>query len=72
MLLKGDVIIHALRKKVGDFLIDPNQIGQCTPGVKKIEIIEDLKRYHEAVSVGLGLAKARFSGDFEADFHPTV
>lgn len=65
MLLKGDVIIHAPRKKVWDFLTDPNQIGQCVPGVEKIETIEDLKRYHGVVSVGLGSVKARFSGEVE-------
>ena len=65
MLLKGDVTIHAPRKKVWDFLTDPNQIGQCVPGVEKIETIEDLKRYRGVVSVGLGSVKARFSGNVE-------
>lgn len=65
MLLKGDVIIHAPRKKVWDFLTDPNQIGQCVPGVEKIETIEPLKKYHGVVSVGLGSVKARFTGDVD-------
>lgn len=65
MLLKGDVIIHAPRKKVWDFLTDPNQIGQCVPGGEKIETIEELKKYRGIVSVGLGSVKARFSGDVE-------
>jgi len=65
MLLKGDVTIHASRKKVWDFLTDPNQIGQCVPGVEKIETIEELKKYRGVVSVGLGSVKARFSGDVE-------
>lgn len=65
MLLKGDVTIHAPRKKVWDFLTDPNQIGQCVPGVEKIETVEELKRYRGIVSVGLGSVKARFSGDVE-------
>jgi uncharacterized protein len=65
MLLKGDVIINAPRKKVWDFLTDPNQIGQCMPGVEKIETIEELKKYRGVVSVGLGSVKARFSGDVE-------
>jgi len=38
MLLKGDVAIRAPRKRVWDFLTDPNQIGQCVPGVEKIEV----------------------------------
>lgn len=65
MFLKGDVTIHAPRKKVWDFLTDPNQIGQCVPGVEKIETIEELKKYRGVVSVGLGSVKARFSGDVE-------
>lgn len=65
MLLKGDVTIHAPRKKVWGFLTDPNQIGQCVPGVENIEVIEELKRYRGVVSVGLGSVKARFSGEVE-------
>jgi len=65
MLLKGDVTIRAPRKKVWDFMTDPNQIGQCAPGVEKIEVIEPMKRYRGVVSVGLGAVKARFNGDVE-------
>jgi carbon monoxide dehydrogenase subunit G len=65
MQLKGDVTIKAPRKKVWDFLTDPNQIGQCAPGVEKIETIEHVKKYRGVVSVGLGSVKARFSGDVD-------
>ena len=65
MLIKGEVTIRAPRKKVWDFLTDPDQIGQCAPGVEKIEVIEPLKRYRGIVSVGLGAVKARFSGEVE-------
>jgi len=68
MLLKGDVAIRAPRKRVWDFLTDPNHIGQCVPGVEKIEIIEPDKKYRGVVSVGLGGVKARFNGD--VDLHP--
>jgi carbon monoxide dehydrogenase subunit G len=63
MLLKGDVSIRAPRKQVWDFLTDPNQLGQCVPGVEKIEIIELNKKYRGVVSVGLGNVKARFNGE---------
>jgi carbon monoxide dehydrogenase subunit G len=46
-------------------MTDPNQIGQCAPGVEKIEMIEPLKRYRGIVSVGFGAVKARFTGDVE-------
>src|SRR3990172_1223160 len=65
MLLRGEVTIRAPRKKVWDFLTDPNQIGQCVPGVEKIETLEPLKKYRGTVSVGLGSVKARFNGDVE-------
>ncbi len=65
MLLKGEVTIHAPRKPVWDFLTDPNQVGQCVPGVERIEVVEPNKLYRGVVSVGLGTVKARFSGDVE-------
>jgi len=65
MQLKGDVTIRAQRKRVWDFMTDPNQIGQCAPGVEKIEMIEPLKKYRGVVSVGFGAVKARFSGDVD-------
>ena len=65
MQLKGDVTIRAPRKKVWDFMTDPDRIGQCVPGVEKIEMIEPLKRYRGVVSVGFGAVKARFSGEVE-------
>jgi len=65
MFLKGDVTIHAPRKAVWDFLTDPGQIGQCLPGVEKIETIEPLKLYRGVVAVGFGSVKAKFSGNVE-------
>lgn len=65
MLLKGDVLIHAPRKRVWDFLTDPNQMGQCVPGVEKIEIVEPNKKYRGIVLVGLGSVKARFNGEVD-------
>ena len=65
MLLKGEVKIDAPRKKVWDFMTDPNQIGQCLPGIEKIEAVEEMKKYHGVVSIGLGSVKARFSGEVD-------
>ncbi len=65
MLIKGSVMIHAPQKKVWDFLTDPDQIGQCVPGMEKIETIEPMKKFRGIVLVGLGSVKARFSGDVE-------
>jgi carbon monoxide dehydrogenase subunit G len=65
MQLKGDVTIRAPRKRVWDFMTDPEQIGPCAPGVEKIEVIEPFKRYRGTISVGFGSVKARFSGEVE-------
>jgi len=65
MLLKGDVTIHASRKKVWDFLTDMNQIGPCAPGVETVEMIEPDKKYRGVVSIGLGSIKAKFNGIVE-------
>jgi carbon monoxide dehydrogenase subunit G len=65
MKLQGEVTIRAPRKKVWDFITDPDQVGHCAPGVETIETIEPLKRYHGVISIGLGSVKARFSGDAE-------
>jgi uncharacterized protein len=65
MILRGSVTIRAPQKTVWDFLTDPNQLGQCLPGVEKIETIEPLKKYNGVVSVGLGSVKARFNGNVE-------
>ena len=32
MQLKGEVTIRAPRKKVWDYMTDPQQIGYCAPG----------------------------------------
>lgn len=65
MVLTGNVAIRAPRKQVWDFLTDPQQIGQCVPGVEQIETIEPNKKYRGVVSVGLGNVKARFNGDVD-------
>lgn len=65
MVLKGNIAIRAPREQVWDFLTDPNQIGQCVPGVEQIEIVEPNKKYRGVVSIGLGGVKARFKGDVD-------
>lgn len=65
MRLQGDVVIRAPIKQVWDFMTDLNQIGQCAPGVEKVEEIEPLKKYRGVISVGFGAVKARFSGDVD-------
>ncbi len=65
MQINGSVTIQAPRKKVWDFLTDPNQLAQCVPGIESVEEIEKLKKYRGVVSVGLGSVKAKFSGEVD-------
>jgi carbon monoxide dehydrogenase subunit G len=63
MLLKGDMAIRVEQKQIWDFLTDPNQIGQCAWGVKKIEVAKLNKRSSQMISARLmgdgdGLSKA--------------
>jgi carbon monoxide dehydrogenase subunit G len=60
MVLKGGDTIHAPRKKVRDFPTAPNQIGQCVPGVGKIETVTELKKYR-----GIKSVKACSNGDIK-------
>ena len=43
MRFEGTVDIAASRDTVWAFLIDPNQVGSCGPGVESIEIIDETK-----------------------------
>jgi carbon monoxide dehydrogenase subunit G len=64
MKFGGSVTIRASRQKVWDFVIDPGQIGQCGPGVEKVEQIDD-RHYRAVAKVGVGFVSARFSGSLE-------
>lgn len=65
MVLKGNVAIRTTRKQVWYFLVVPNQIAQCVPGVEKIETVEPNKKYRGFVSVGRGGLEACFNGDMD-------
>ena len=53
MRLEGSVPINASREKVWAFVIDPEQVGQCGPGVEKIEVI-DATHFKAVAKVGIG------------------
>ena len=62
MHFEGSVPIKASREKVWAFVIDPNQVGQCGPGVEKIEVIDDT-HFKATAKVGIGFISARFNVD---------
>ncbi len=62
MHFQGSVPISASRDKVWAFVNDPNQVGQCGPGVEKIEVI-DATHFKATAKVGIGFISARFVVD---------
>jgi carbon monoxide dehydrogenase subunit G len=64
MKFSGTVDIAAPRDKVWAFVIDPNQVGQCGPGVESIEVVDDT-HFKATAKVGIGFISARFVVNME-------
>ena len=64
MHFEGTVQIDADRDKVWAFLVDPNQVGSCGPGVESIEVIDDT-HFKATAKVGVGFISARFVVNME-------
>ncbi|MHB8459213.1 MAG: CoxG family protein [Candidatus Limnocylindrales bacterium] len=64
MQFSGTVDIRAPREKVWAFLIDPDQVGSCGPGVESIEVV-DATHFRARAKVGVGFISARFVVDLE-------
>ena len=64
MHFEGTVQINAPRDTVWAFVIDPNQVGQCGPGVESIEVIDDT-HFKATAKVGVGFISARFVVNLE-------
>ena len=64
MKFAGTVAIDAPRDKVWAFVIDPNQVGQCGPGVESIEVIDD-SHFKATAKVGIGFISVRFVVNME-------
>jgi carbon monoxide dehydrogenase subunit G len=59
MELSGTIDIAAPRDRVWAFVIDPNKVGQCGPGVESIEVTDDT-HFKATAKVGVGFVSARF------------
>jgi len=69
MHFEGSVPINASREKVWAFVIDPDQVGTCGPGVESIEVV-DATHFKAAAKVGIGFISARFNVNMEfAELH---
>jgi carbon monoxide dehydrogenase subunit G len=64
MHFEGSVPIKASREKVWAFVIDPDQVGQCGPGVEKVDIV-DQTHFKASAKVGIGFISARFNVNME-------
>ena len=64
MHFEGTVEINAPRETVWAFVIDPNQVGQCGPGVESIEVIDDT-HFKATAKVGIGFISARYNVNME-------
>jgi carbon monoxide dehydrogenase subunit G len=64
MKFSGELEIAAPRDRVWAFVIDPNQVGQCGPGVESIEVIDDT-HFKATAKVGIGFINARFVVNME-------
>ena len=64
MQFSGTVDIRAPRDKVWAFVIDPNQVGSCGPGVESIEVV-DATHFKARAKVGIGFISAKFVVDLE-------
>ena len=64
MKFEGSVEINAPRDRVWAFVTDPNQVGQCGPGVETIEPV-DATHFKATAKVGIGFISARFVAQLE-------
>jgi carbon monoxide dehydrogenase subunit G len=64
MHFEGTVEIAAPRERVWGFLVNPNQVGSCGPGVESIEVVDDT-HFRARAKVGVGFITARFTVDME-------
>jgi carbon monoxide dehydrogenase subunit G len=64
MHFEGTVDIAAPRDKVWAFVIDPEQVGQCGPGVESIDVVDDT-HFKVVAKVGIGFISAKFAVNME-------
>ncbi len=65
MKLEGSTAINVSRPIAYSYLTDANFVGQCAPGVERVEELEPGKKFRVVVSVGFGIVKATFNTDVE-------
>ena len=64
MQFAGSTEINAPRERVWAFVIDPEQVGWCGPGVESIETVDET-HFRAKAKVGVGVISARFTVNLE-------
>jgi uncharacterized protein len=64
MQFADTVVIAAPRERVWAFLMDPNEVGSCGPGVESIEVVDET-HFRARAKVGVGFITAKFVVDLE-------
>lgn len=64
MQFSGSTEIAAPRDRVWAFVMDPEQVGWCGPGVESIEKVDDA-HFRATAKVGVGVVSARFAVNLE-------
>jgi carbon monoxide dehydrogenase subunit G len=64
MQFSGTTEINAPRDRVWSFVIDPEQVGWCGPGVESIEVVDE-SHFRARAKVGVGVVSARFAVNLE-------
>lgn len=71
MRFEDTLQIASPRQRVWEFLLDPQQVGSCGPGVESIEVADET-HFRAVVKVGIGQFRARFNVNLElVDLEPT-
>jgi hypothetical protein len=65
MHFEGSLSIQAPRKKVWDYLTDPEKVSKSAPGLESLEIVEPGRKFRATTSIGFGAVKVRFVNDVE-------
>ncbi len=60
MRLDGSVLFEVDREKLWNFLIDPQLVSQCAPGVKSVEVLVPDKQFKVVAGVGFGSVNVVF------------
>lgn len=64
MEFSGTTEIDAPRDRVWAFVVDPQQVGWCGPGVESIDVV-DATHFRARARVGIGAIAARFAVNLE-------